>query len=1055
MLHTLRVLLALGPFVISILRDQRRWLWFGAPLLRSPEFHARRARALVARIAKLGPTFVKLAQVFAARADLIPEPYLSQLGTLTDRVPPVPWDAIERELRSAYGEAPERTFTSIDRSPIAAASLGQVHRATWRGRDVAVKVLRPGVEHTVERDLRSARAITAWAARRWPVPHVLGFQSLVEEFATRIAEEMDFRLEAEYATEVRGNFRGNPRVVIPEVMHELTRRRVLVLAFIDGRRVDRLPAGSVDAQRLAALVMEVYVQMMLVDGLFHADPHAGNLLFTADGRLVLLDFGMMVRVPQETRLALIRTVFASIRRDPVAVADGFTALGLVAPGADPAEIRRLAGILVELSVQRTTTQQRLETMLADRVMASLYDFPVILPRDLVYFARTAALIEGIGTRYDPYFNAIQVGTPLVMRMRSRILKSLGQEAEPSVEEYAAMAGWAVGRAWRRVREVVRPLLSGLALCLGLGAATALQAQTSDSLEARIAAAVQREGLIGVSWSLLRDDSVRLGAAGTRDVRSGAVLSPESRMQVGSVAKTVTALGVLRLVSQGRLDLDAEVSTLLDAPRIENPFAASSPLRVRHLLDHSAGLDDARLWQVFTMRGDASRPLGEGLPARLTLRTPPGRQMSYSNTGYLLAGMVIERVTGSPYEAWLDSAVLAPLGMTRSTTRFVTQADDSTLAMGHFDLSTVAPTVAFPVRPAIQLTTTAEDMARLARFLVSDGRIGDSVFVDAALLQAMARASTTDAARAGLGVGYALGLLRRDRYGAVGHCHLGNQGNFRAVLCVYPQQQRAMFASYNSDPESGNFAAVDSLLVDALDVSASGSPAAAVTNATLRALDGWYEVTPARFQQFAYLDALASAVRVTAIGDSALTFAPLGGTARHLTAAGSDRFRATGRSEASHVVIRNAEGNTVISDGTQTFARVSAGRLYLRWTSAGLGIFALLTILARGTWRGLRAIRHRAAGADPLRYATIGIALLLLAPVAYLFTDAMAIGDPTFANLGVAAATLLLPISLLASLAAIIGRGTAGRRVDLVLLVLATQWCTVLAANGFLPLMLWR
>jgi predicted unusual protein kinase regulating ubiquinone biosynthesis (AarF/ABC1/UbiB family) len=101
----------------------------------------------------------------------------------------------------------------------------------------------------------------------------------------------------------------------------------------------------------------------------------------------------------------------------------------------------------------------LETMLADKVMASLYDFPVILPRDLVYFARTAALIEGVGTRYDPYFNAIQVGTPVVMRMRSRILRSLGQAAEPSVEELAAMAGWAVGRAWRSVREALGPWLT--------------------------------------------------------------------------------------------------------------------------------------------------------------------------------------------------------------------------------------------------------------------------------------------------------------------------------------------------------------------------------------------------------------------------------------------------------------------------------------------------------------------------------------------------------------------------------------------------------------------
>jgi predicted unusual protein kinase regulating ubiquinone biosynthesis (AarF/ABC1/UbiB family) len=193
---------------------------------------------------------------------------------------------------------------------------------------------------------------------------------------------------------------------------------------------------------------------MLVDGLFHADPHAGNLLFTPGGRLVLLDFGMMVRVKPEIRLSLIRTVFASIRRDPRAVADGFYELGLIAPGADPAEITRLAELLVAMASTRSTTQQRLETMMADRVMRSLYDFPVILPRDLVYFARTAALIEGIGTRYDPYFNAVEVGTPLVLRMRSRILRSLGTEAQPSIEEWASAAGWMAGRGWRWMRGVI-------------------------------------------------------------------------------------------------------------------------------------------------------------------------------------------------------------------------------------------------------------------------------------------------------------------------------------------------------------------------------------------------------------------------------------------------------------------------------------------------------------------------------------------------------------------------------------------------------------------------
>lgn len=411
-----------------------------------------RARRLVERIVRLGPTFVKLSQVFASRADLIPEPYLSQLGTLTDQVPSVPWSVIEGLIREAYQAAPLEVFTSIEEIPVAAASLGQVHRARWNGRDVAVKVLRPRIEETVARDLASARAITAWAARRWPVPHVQGFLALVEEFGARISEEMDLRLEGEYATEVRAHFAGNPRVVIPEVMHELTRRRVLVMEFLEGTRVDRLAPGSVEADRLAGLVMEVYVQMMLVDGLFHADPHPGNLLLTKDRRLVLLDFGMMVRVKADTRLALIRTVFASIRRDAGAVAAGFYELGLIAPGADPAEIARLAEVLVSMANTRSTTRERLNVMVADRVMRSLYDFPVILPRDLVYFARTAALIEGIGTRYDPYFNAVEVGTPLVMRMRSRILASLGEEAQPSLEEVASVAGWLAGRAWRGAME---------------------------------------------------------------------------------------------------------------------------------------------------------------------------------------------------------------------------------------------------------------------------------------------------------------------------------------------------------------------------------------------------------------------------------------------------------------------------------------------------------------------------------------------------------------------------------------------------------------------------
>ncbi len=428
------VSLRLLPFALSFLRDRHRWIFFGTPLPRSEAFHLQRADELVATIAALGPTFVKLAQVLGARADLVPEPYITTLGRLHDRVPPEPYEAISRTIVEAYGVLPETLFDDFDREPVAAASLGQVHRARFEGRDVAVKVLRPNVESLVAIDIRAAERIIRVVGRFWKNRHITALDGAMTEFAARVGDEMDFRKEATIAEEIRANFAGSRDVLVPAVVHSLTRQRVLVLEFVDGRRIDALgdwvASGRVSGRAIVRIVMEMYIRMMLVDGLFHADPHPGNLLVTKEGKLVLLDFGMAVRVPRELRLRLVETAFASIRGDVPGIVRGFQSLGIILPDADREAIEALVRKLLAIANERTETREKIERLLADQVLHELFDAPIVLPSDLVYFARTASLIEGLGTRYDPHFNPIEFAGPIALRLRGKIMASLRDPNAP-------------------------------------------------------------------------------------------------------------------------------------------------------------------------------------------------------------------------------------------------------------------------------------------------------------------------------------------------------------------------------------------------------------------------------------------------------------------------------------------------------------------------------------------------------------------------------------------------------------------------------------------------
>ncbi len=590
----------------------------------------------------------------------------------------------------------------------------------------------------------------------------------------------------------------------------------------------------------------------------------------------------------------------------------------------------------------------------------------------------------------------------------------------------------------------------------------LHAQSGDSLTARMASAIASEGLVGAAWSVVTPDGVTLGAAGMKDLRRGVPMRPTDRVQVGSVAKTFIATGVLRLVTEGRVALDAPVARYLPDLPIDNPWEREVPLLVRHLLDHTGGLDDVRLWQVFTLRGDPDSPLGAALgprAARVRVRHRPGARFSYSNSSYLLLGMLIERVTGMRYEEWLDQQLLAPLGMRRSTFAFVSQLGargDTTLAMGHFDGVAPNASYAVPVRPSVQFTTTAEDMATFARFLMSDGEVNGRRLVDGALLRAMAVPTTTEAAQAGLASGYAQGLGRRERWGITGRCHTGNMGTFRAIICVYAEHQRAFFVSYNTDPEEANFDRVDSLIASSLGVPQTVLTPEAAPGVDPAAWNGWYVVRPNRFEQFAYLDEVAGVTRIAWDGRK-LVLRPLQGAPRVLLPVGGPFFRQNGRRAATHVLTRAPDSGRIVTDGHRTLEQVPRWRVVLRWISAALGAMALLYLLLVGSARTVIAWRRRQLRSEALRWAAVVVLLLVLAPLLFLGQPFLAIGDPTPGNLGLALLTGLLPIAIAVSLVQRVRMGmrTPGAMLDAVALSAALQWCLVLAAWGLLPLTLWR
>jgi ubiquinone biosynthesis protein len=432
----------LAPFLVAFLRDRRRWILAGPPRFVSEEAHRERARKLTETIAALGPSFIKLAQVFGIRADIIPPLYVEELRNLHDRVPPFPTSEVRKRIQGELKQPLEAIFESFELEPLAAASLGQVHRARYRGQDVIIKVLRPGVEELVATDIRVVQNLV-FILEQFIDHHIIhSTRTIIDEFSRVIAEEMDFHHEADNVERFGELFRDSDFVIIPRVYRDVTTTRVLVMQFFEGFRVtevDEILRHNVDTKKMIENLIEFYGDQLLIHGFFHADPHPGNILIRPDSRIVLLDYGMALEITPELQQDLVRIVVAAVRGDVDELINLAYKLDMLEYDVSPSVVREAAQAIISIHFDRSLTQRQIQEI-TYQILGTFYRFPLRLPSSFVYILRAGVLIEGIGIAYDQNFNSLTTAIPIY---KSIVDRAIGAKGWPTVKDRVIKEGTAL------------------------------------------------------------------------------------------------------------------------------------------------------------------------------------------------------------------------------------------------------------------------------------------------------------------------------------------------------------------------------------------------------------------------------------------------------------------------------------------------------------------------------------------------------------------------------------------------------------------------------------